>query len=65
MHHHGKQQPEGIGEDVTFDPLDLLARVKADRIDQRPPFCTDLALSLSMIAADGLASRPSLSRNTT
>jgi hypothetical protein len=51
-----------VGEDMALDALDLLARIEADRIDRRPPFSADLLLWLSMIAADGLASRPSFSR---
>jgi hypothetical protein len=49
-----------IGEDVALDPLDLLACVEPDWVSRRPSFCADLALWLSRMAADGLASRPSL-----
>lgn len=38
VYHHAQQQPEVVGEDMALDPLDLLARVIADRIDRRPPF---------------------------
>ena len=65
MDDRGKQQALVIGEDVALDPFDLLARVKPDRVDRRPPFWVDLALWLSRMAADGLASRPSRSRTAT
>jgi hypothetical protein len=61
----GEQEALVIGEDVALDPLDLLARVEPDRVDRRPPFCADLALWLSRMAANGLASRPSCSRTAT
>ena len=60
-----QQEAERIDEDVPLAARDLLARIKALRIDRRPPFCAALALWLSMIAADGLASRPSRSRTAT
>jgi len=63
--HGGQQEALVVGEDVALDPLDLLSRVEPDRIDRRPPFCADLALWLSRMAAEGLASRPSCSRNAT
>lgn len=65
MDDRGKQKALVIGEDMALDSLDLLARVEPDRIDRRPPFCADLALWLSRMAADGLASRPSCSRKAT
>ena len=58
-----QQEAERVDEDVPLAALDLLARVIARRIDRRPPFCAALALWLSMIAAVGLASRPSCSRS--
>ena len=65
MDDRGEQKALVIGEDMTLDPLDLLARIEPDRVDRRPPFCIDLALWLSRMAADGLASRPSCSRSAT
>ena len=65
MDHDVQEQAERIDEDVPLAARDFLARIKALRIDRRPPFCAALALWLSMIAADGLASRPSLSRIAT
>src|SRR5579862_8181943 len=65
MDHRGQEEALVIGEDVALDPLDLLARVEPDRVDRRPPFCAALALWLSRMPADGLASRPSRSRTAT
>lgn len=62
---HVQQQTERVDEDVPLAACDLLTRIEALRVDQRPPFCAALALWLSMIAADGLASRPSRSRVAT
>jgi hypothetical protein len=60
-----QQQAERVDEDMPLAAGDFLACVEALRIDRRPPFCAALALWLSMIAADGLASRPSFSRTAT
>jgi hypothetical protein len=60
-----QEEAERIDENVPLATLDLLARVVARRIDRRPPFCAPLALCASMIAAVGLASRPSRSRVAT
>jgi hypothetical protein len=60
-----QQQTERINEDVPLAPGDLLARIIALRVKRGPPFCAALALWLSMMAAVGLASRPSCSRTAT
>ena len=60
-----QEEAERIDENVPLATLDLLARVIARRIDRRPPFCAPLALWASMMAAVGLASRPSRSRVAT
>lgn len=57
-----QEQAERVDEDVVLDPLDLLARVVADRVRRRPPFSAAQTLWLSSTAAVGLASRPSCSR---
>jgi len=65
MDHDVQEKTERIDENVPLAARDLLARIEALRIDRRPPFCAALALWESMIAADGLASRPSFSRTAT
>jgi hypothetical protein len=60
-----QEKTERVDENVPLAARDFLARIEALRIDRRPPFCAALALWLSMTAADGLASRPSLSRTAT
>jgi len=65
MHCHVQQQAEGIDENVPLATLDLLARIKALRIERSPPFCAPLALWLSIIAVVGLAPRPACSRTAT
>lgn len=65
MDHDVQEQAEGIDEDVALAARDLLARVVPLRIDRGPPFCAALALWLSMMAAEGLASRPHRSRKPT
>jgi hypothetical protein len=50
---------------VPLSTFDLLARVVARRIEQRPPFCAPFAVCESMMAAVGLGSRPSCSRTAT
>jgi len=57
-----QEEAERIDKDMALAARDLLARIEALRIDRRPPFCAARALWLSMIAAVGLASRPSFSR---
>lgn len=58
----GKDQAEGVDEEMAFLAFDLLARVIARRVDVRPPFSALLTLWLSITAALGEASRPSRSR---
>ena len=60
-----QQEAERIDQDMALAPGDLLARIKPLRVKRRAPFCAPLALWLSMIAAVGLASRPSRSRVST
>ena len=62
MNHDVQQKAERIDQDMALAPGDLLARIKPLRVKRRAPFCALLALWLSMIAAVGLASRPSRSR---
>jgi hypothetical protein len=65
MHDGMEQQTQRIYEYVALLALDLLARVIAMRIDAGPPFSALFTLWLSMIAAVGLASRSSFSRQAT
>jgi len=58
-------QAEGVDQQVALDALGLLARVIAGLRRAGPPFSADLTVWLSMIAALGLASRPSASRSAT
>ena len=60
-----QQETERVDEDMPLAARDLLARIVTLRVDRGPPFCAALALWLSMIAAVGLASRPSCSRVAT
>jgi hypothetical protein len=60
---HAQQQALRVDENVALAALRFLARVIADRINPEPPFSADLTLWLSMIPADGLASRPIFSRS--
>ena len=62
-HHH--QQAERVDQDVVLDTLGLFAGVVADRVDLGPPFSADLTVLLSMIAAVGLPSLPTCSRQAT
>jgi hypothetical protein len=55
-----EQAPVGVGQDVPLAPRDPLARVVAARAPFWSPVRTDW---LSMIAAVGLASRPTRSRS--
>jgi hypothetical protein len=59
MHDHTEQQSLRVDPNVALAPLDLLGGV----IAARPPFSVVFTLWLSMMAAVGLASRPSLSRS--
>src|SRR5215212_8474678 len=54
----GEQEAERIDHDVALAASHLLAGIPA----ARPPLSVVLTLWLSMMAADGLASRPSASR---
>jgi len=62
MDPHGEQAPIGVGQDVPLAARGLLARVVAARAPSWSAVRTDW---LSMIAADGLASRPARSRSAT
>ena len=55
MHHHRKQQPHGIYNDVSLSTVDLLASV----IATRPPFSVVFTDWLSMMAALGVGLPPS------
>ena len=59
MDDNAEQQAGGVDPDMPFAALDLLRRIPA----ARPPFSVVFTLWLSMMAAVGLASRPSLSRS--
>jgi hypothetical protein len=54
-----------IDENVPLLAFDLLAAIKARRIDPAPPFSALLTLWLSIMAAGGLASRFARSRQST
>jgi hypothetical protein len=58
------QQAQRIYENVALLALDLLARIITMRVDPGPPFSALFTLWLSMMAAVGLASRPSCSRHS-
>ena len=60
-----QEQALGIEENVALLALDQLARIKAGRIDARPPFSALFTLWLSMMQAVGLASRSTFSRHLT
>jgi hypothetical protein len=60
-----QQEALRIYQDMALFAFDLLARVKARRVDADPPFSALLTLWLSMIAVVGLASRPAISRHCT
>lgn len=59
QHHHGKDEPERVDEQMALGPLDLLARVVAPVF---APFSVVFALCESTMAALGHAFRPSASR---
>jgi hypothetical protein len=61
MDEDAKQEAGGVDGNVAFAPPHLLGRVVAPW----PPFSVVLTLWVSMIAAVGLASRPSCSRSIT
>ena len=58
-----QQQALCIYENVPLLALDAFARVKARRIDPRPPFSALFTLWLSMMQAVGPASRSACSRH--
>ena len=60
-----QQEAERAERDVPLAARDLLARFEALRVKRAAPFYAAMALWLSMIAALGLASRPSRSRVAT
>ena len=57
-----QQEAQRVDQDVPLLALDLLARIKALRVDARAPFSALFTLWLSMIATVGLASLPACSR---
>jgi hypothetical protein len=60
-----QKQAERVDENMPLAACNLLARIEALRVEPSAPFCAALALWLSMMAAVGLASRPSCSRVAT
>ena len=60
-----QEQAERVDKNMPLAARNLLARIEALRVDRSAPFCAALALWLSMMAAVGLASRPSCSRVAT
>jgi hypothetical protein len=65
MNGAAQQQTERIYENMPLLALNLLSGIVAMRIDAAPPFSALFTLWLSMMAALGLASRPSCSRHST
>jgi hypothetical protein len=65
LHDDAQQEAQRVDQDVPLATCDFLARVVARRIEPSPPFWAPLAVCESMIAAVGLASRPSCSRTAT
>ncbi len=49
MDAHPEQEAECVDEDVALATRDLLARIKAVRVECRAPFCAALLLWESMI----------------
>jgi len=62
MNYDAQEQAERVNQDVALAPENLLARIVTLRVEAGPPFGAPLALCESMMAAVGLASRPSCSR---
>jgi len=60
MNRHRQEKSERIDSDMALAPVDLLAGI----VTADPPFSVVFTLWLSMIAAVGLASRPSRSRTS-
>jgi len=58
-----EQEAYCIDKNVPLLALDLLARIVAVRINERPPFSALFTLWLSMMAAVGLAFRCACSRH--
>ena len=63
--HRLHQQSLCVYQDMPLLALDLLARVKAMRVNRDPPFSAPFTLWLSMIATLGLACRSAFSRHAT
>ena len=64
MNRGAQEQAQRIYENMALLALDLLSRIVAMRI-VKPPFSALFTLWLSMMAAVGLAWRPSRSRHST
>lgn len=62
QHRDPEHQAVGVDEEMALRALDFLRRIEADRIATNPPFSAALTDWLSMMAAEGLASRPAASR---
>jgi len=60
-----QEQAERVDKHMPLAARNLLARIEALCVEPSAPFCAALALWLSMMAAVGLASRPSCSRVAT
>jgi len=58
MHHHRQQKAEGIHANMPRAPVHLLVHVVAPD----PPLSVALTLCESMIAAEGVGSRPAAPR---
>jgi hypothetical protein len=65
MHNGVEEQAQRIYENMPLLALDLFARIVAMRINAGPPFSALFTLWLSMMAAEGLASRSADSRHFT
>jgi len=65
MNRNAQQEAERVDKDMPLAPGDFLPRIIALRVKRSPPFGAPLALWLSMMAAVGLACRPSCSRTAT
>jgi hypothetical protein len=63
MNNGMEQKTERIYRDMALLALDLLATIIARRVNRDPPFSALLTLWLSMMAAEGLTSRPACSRH--